>query len=399
VIAAIAAVGAGAWFYTKKSADPAVPFAKTTRETISNVLSTNGRVEPVEYVDVKAEAQGTIRTLGVRAGDTVAKGQALAEISDPALQQEIEAAAAREAAIRAEIGTLEAGGRGADFAEIDGSVARLNGEREAAQKNVESLTRLVEKKAATGYELQQAKQAVTSLDVQIAALRQKRGALVTKGELTGAQARLREAQANSEAIRARLKLYAVAAPMAGVIYDLPARAGAFVHPGDAVASVGRMDPVRVRVYVDEPELGRVAVGKAVRLTWDALPGREWKGTVDKMPSEILTMGTRQVGEVLCTIENPKRELVAGTNVNAFILTQVVEKALTIPKAAVRRDGGIGVFVLAGDGTLRWQAVKTGASDALRVEVLEGLKDGDAVAEATDGNLQNGMKVTAVIQQQ
>lgn len=396
MVVAIAALGAGAWFYSKKSADPAVPFAKTSRETISNVLSTNGRVEPIEYVDLRAESQGTLRALAVHAGDTVAKGQVLAEISDPAVQQEIDAATAREAAIRAEIGTLEAGGRSVDFAEIDGSVARLSTDREAARNNVESLTRLVEKQAATAYELQQAKQMETSLDAQIAALRQKRGALVAKGDLAGAQARLREAQANTEAIRARRRLDSVVSPMAGVIYDLPAREGAFVHPGDAVASVGRMDPVRVRVYVDEPELGRVAVGRKVRLTWDALPGREWNGTVDKMPSEIVAMGTRQVGEVLCTIGNPKRELVAGTNVNAFILTQVVEKALTIPKAAVRRDGGIGVFVLQDGNTLKWQPVKTGASDALRVEILEGLKDGDAVAEATDGNLSNGMKVTAVI---
>ncbi len=214
--------------------------------------------------------------------------------------------------------------------------------------------------------------------------------------MAGAQARLREAQANSESIRARLKLYSVVAPMSGVIYDLPARAGTFLHPGDAVASVGRLDPARVRVYVDEPELGRVAVGKKVRLTWDALAGREWNGTVEKLPTEIVTLGTREVGEVLCTVDNPKRELVPGTNVNAFILTQVVPNALTIPKAAVRRDRGIGVFVLEANSTLKWQPVKTGASDPLRVEVLDGLKDGDAVAQATDGNLSNGMKVIAVV---
>ncbi len=118
----LVAIGAGAWFYTRKSTDPVVPFAKASRETISNVLSTNGKVEPIEYMEVRAESQGLIRNLAVRNGDTVRKGDVLAEVSDPALQQEIEAAEAREAQIRAEIGTLEAGGRSADFAEIDGSV-------------------------------------------------------------------------------------------------------------------------------------------------------------------------------------------------------------------------------------------------------------------------------------
>ena len=396
VLVVLAAGGAGAWWYTKKNADPAIPFVKTSRQTISSILSTNGKVEPIEYMEVHAESQGLIRRLAVRAGDTVKKGDVLADVSDPALQQEIEAAEAREAQIRAEIGTLEAGGRNADFAEIDGSIARLNTDREAAQKNVDSLTRLVDKQAATAYELQQAKQAITTIDAQIGALRQRRGAFITKGDVTGAQARLREAQANSELIRARLKLYVITAPMAGTIYDLPARAGTFLHPGDAVASIGRLDPVHVRVYVDEPELGRVMAGAKVRLTWDALAGREWNGTVEKRPTQIVTLGTRQVGEVLCTIANPGRDLVPGTNVNAFILTQVVENALTIPKAAVRRGGGIGVFVLQPDNTVTWRLVKTGASDPLRVEVIEGLKDGDAVAEQTDGNLTNGMKVTAVV---
>ena len=137
--------------------------------------------------------------------------------------------------------------------------------------------------------------------------------------------------------------------------------------------------MRVRVYVDEPELGRVATGEPVRITWDALPGREWPGTVEKRPSEIVALGSRQVGEVLCTIANPNRELVPGKNVNAFILTQVVPNALTIPKTAVRRENGVGVFLLQ-DNTIRWRSVKTGASDALRVEVVDGLQDGDLVAQ-------------------
>jgi HlyD family secretion protein len=180
--------------------------------------------------------------------------------------------------------------------------------------------------------------------------------------------------------------------MAGTIYDLPARAGSFLNTGDPVASIGKLDPVRVRVYVDEPELGRVAAGQSVRITWDALPGRDWTGIVEKRPTEVITLGTRQVGEVLCTIGNPKRELVPGTNVNAFILTQVVENALTIPKAAVRRDATIGVFVLSPDSTLKWRQISTGASDALRVEVVKGLSDGEAVAGASETTLKDGAKV-------
>ena len=228
--------------------------------------------------------------------------------------------------------------------------------------------------------MDQAKQSVHSLDVQIEALQQRRAALVGKGDLGSAQARVQEAEANVQLARDHTGEDVIRSPIAGTIYDLPARAGSFLNAGDPVASVGKLNPVRVRVYVDEPELGRVAAGENVRITWDALPGKEWSGIVEKRPTEVITLGTRQVGEVLCTVDNPMRELVPGTNVNAFILTQVVENALTIPKAAVRRDGGIGVFVLQKDDTVRMADDHDRCFRCPSCRSPEGPHDGDAVSE-------------------
>jgi HlyD family secretion protein len=395
VIIAAAALAAG--LFLKRASNPLVPFAKTAQETISNVLSTNGKVEPAEYVDVRVDSPGIVKRVLVHAGDTVRKGQVLADLSEPGLQQELDAANAREAQARADLSTLQAGGRSADNSEIEGSISRLKTDRDAAQHNLDSLERLVSKQAATPFEVEQARQAVKSLDVQIQALEQRKKSLVGKGDIAGAEAHLNESRANVSLAQSRITQDVIRAPMAGTLYDLPARTGAFLNAGEPVASIGILDPVRVRVYVDEPELGRVAAGQSVRITWDALPGREWTGTVEKRPTEVITLGTRQVGEVLCTIGNPMHELIPGTNVNAFILTQVVENALTIPKAAVRRDNGIGVFVLQPDSTVKFQTIQTGASDALRVEVLKGLSDGALVAEPSDVTLKNGLKVTPVIQ--
>jgi len=213
----------------------------------------------------------------------------------------------------------------------------------------------------------------------------------------GLARRLREAEASVSLAKQRLAQNIITSPMSGVIYALPAREGAYLNAGDAVASVGKLNPVRVRVYVDEPEIGHIAPGEPVRITWDALPGREWHGAVQKLPTAIVALGSRQVGEVLCTIDNPERELLPGTNVNAFILTQVVQNALTIPRNAIRHDSGVGVYVLSGNNTIRWQNVRTGVSEALKVEVVSGLKEGDAVAEATDQPLHAGEKVDPVIQ--
>lgn len=385
------------WWFRKKTEAPRIVFTRPVRQTVSSMLSTNGKVEPIEYLDVRAEASGLVARVLVHQGDAVRAGQTLAVLSQPGLSEDLQAAEARDAQAKAELSTLHEGGRGSAVAELEGSANRLKAQRDAAQRNLESLQRLLEANAATRFETDQARQAVSDLDVQIQALGQRRTALVGRGDLVSAQARGRETEAGVAMAKMHLGQNLIHTPMAGIVYDLPARQGAYLNPGDPVGSVGKLDPVRVRVYVDEPELGRVATGEAVRITWDALPGREWQGTVERRPTEVIALGSRQVGEVLCTIANPSHELAPGTNVNAFILTQVVRNALTAPKSSVRRDSGTGVYILQGADTLKWQSVKTGVSDALRVEIVSGLRDGDAVAEPSGAVLKDGLRVTPVLQ--
>ena len=392
IVVVLAAAGAGIFALQRRPAVPRVPFAKTVRETLSSVLSTNGKVEPVEYVQVRVEAPGLVKGILVKAGDTVRSGQMLATLSQPGLSDELASAEARLAQARAELQTLEAGGRSADVSDVEASLRRARSERQTAQHNLESLERLLNQQAATRYDADQARQAVANLDLQITSLEQKRTALVGKGDIAGAQARVKESEANVDLARSRIASGVIRSPTAGTVYDLPARPGSYLATGDPLASIGKLDPVHVRVYVDEPELGRVAPGEMVRITWDALPGREWTGVVEKRPTEVIALGTRQVGEVLCTINNPGRELVPGTNVNAFILTEVSEHALTIPKAAIRHDKGTGVYVLEPDNVIKWQQVQSGISDALRTAITGGLKDGDAVALASDQPLRDGEKV-------
>ncbi|MGH9662403.1 MAG: efflux RND transporter periplasmic adaptor subunit, partial [Bryobacteraceae bacterium] len=195
--------------------------------------------------------------------------------------------------------------------------------------------------------------------------------------------------------RRRIALAEIRTPIAGVVYDLVARPGGFVNAGDRVASLGRLERVRVRVWVDEPELGRLAAGQNVTITWDALPGSQWTGAVEKLPAEVVALGTRQVGEVLCTIENRDGKLVPGTNVNAEIRARVVEGALTVPKEAVRREGGeAGVLVLR-EGRVEWRKVTLGFSSATRSQIAQGLDESDAVALPGDRPLRSGDAVKPI----
>jgi len=383
------------WSFAKKSEPPTVPFAKVNRETLVSTLQSNGKVEPLQYAAVRVDTAGLVVRLPVKEGQRVAQGAELAELSVPGLAAQLAAAQARVQNAKAELTTIASGGRRIDLATIEGSLARARLDREAAQREYNALHRLEEKQAATREETEEAHGKLRQSELEIEALERKRAVLVGAADRAVAEAKLHEAEADIHLAERRIADTVVRSPIAGVVYSLPVRMGAYLNAGDPVASVGVLDRLRVRVYIDEPELGRVAAGLPVNITWDALPGQKWEGKVEHLPTQVQPLGTRQVGEVLCTIENPGRELVPGTNVNAAIRASVIANALTIPKEALRRDAnGTGVFALAGS-TIQWRAVKAGSSSINRVQIAEGVTDGDAVALPTNFALHDGQRVSAV----
>ncbi|MCX6591599.1 MAG: efflux RND transporter periplasmic adaptor subunit [Acidobacteria bacterium] len=390
----LAAIALGGWWYVKSNEPPQVAFAKAERSRIESVVATNGKVEPLEWVTVRAEREGAVGKVMVTRGQTVAAGQVLATMETREARAALASAEARVAQIKVEIDTLARGGRSAEFAEIDGSLRRTKLERDQAARDAETMERLLSRRAATTVELQEAKDRVARAEAQMAALASRRGALVDIGDRAGAQARLKDAEAAVRAAQERLSLANITAPRSGVVYQVDTRPGAFLTAGTPVASIGQVDRLRVFVYVDEPELGRVAVGLPVTITWDAQAGREWKGTVEKLPTQIVPFGTRQVGEVLCLIDNPGQLLPPGANINASIRAQVVENGLSIPKEALRRENGVpGGYVLEG-GVVRWKPFKIGIASVTRIEIREGLADGALLALPTDVKLTDGVSVTA-----
>ena len=390
-------IAAGAWWvWHKKTEAPQVPFAKVKRETLISTLPTNGKVEPIEWQTVRSESEGLVEKVPLQEGQFVAKGALLAQLSQSGLAADLSAAEARVAQVQADLATLDAGGKSAELVDIENSMAKARFDKEAAQRDYNALKRLADKQAATLNDVQQAQGRLREADLQIEGLNKRRAALVGKTDKSVATARLRDAEAAVALARSRIAQTEIHAPISGIVYGLKVRPGAFLHAGDEITNIGQLDRVRVRVYVDEPELGRVAVGQPVAITWTAQPGKQWKGTVEKGATGIIALGTRQVGEVLCTIDNPGKELVPGTNVDAEIRTSVVENALTIAREALRREAaGLGVYLLDG-GVIHWRAVQTGVSSVTRVAITQGVKDGDAVALPTEEVLKDGERVKPVM---
>ena len=392
LLLAVAVVG---WGVLQKHAPPKVNFTQVKRTTLISTLPTNGKVEPFEWQGVRAERAGVVSSLAVRDGQAVRKDEVIVTISDPSLSADIQVAEARVAEARANLSALDMGGKPAELADIENSLKQARLELQQQQKEQASLERLAQQQAATKVEVDAARQKVEQSETAMEGLERRRQSLVAKSDVAAAQARLQDVQAALNLARERAAQGVVRAPMAGIIYGLTIRAGGYVNPGDLLGNVGKLDRLRVRLYVDEPELGRIAEGLPVTITWEALPGKKWEGSVERKPASIQPLGSRQVGEVLCWIDNSGHELIPGTNVDAAIRTAVVENALVVPKEVLRRDPqGSFVFRLQ-DDTLERRPVKTGNASIGEVQIIEGLGEGDRVALPSDVPVKSGDRVTPV----
>jgi HlyD family secretion protein len=307
-------------------------------------------------------------------------------------QADLAAANARIDEARSTIESLEAGGRKRDIVDIDQSVRQRNTELRQAEQDLAIAERLAAKNAGTREDVRALKDRVELLRVQIAALEARRPVLVSSADLASAKARLREATSAAALATRRIQLSTIRSPIDGVVYQLDVRQGAYLSPGALVANIGKLDALKILVYVDEPDLGRIRTGMPVKITWDAMEGKSWDGTIDKIPTQIVPLGTRQVGEVECRISNTSGDLIPGTNVNAFIETRKLEGVLLLPKEGIReRDGSSGVYLIE-NRKLVWRKVELGSSNVTRTIVKSGLKAGDVVALGPESNLKEGATV-------
>ena len=393
-LAALAILGVGALYYawSISNAVPQVPAHQIVRGSFEDLVTTNGRVEPSHWASARAERDGLVVSVPVTKGQSVGVGATLAVLDSRDAKADLAAANARIEEATASLRLLEAGGRKRDTVEIDQSVSQKRAEKLQVDKELAIAERLLARNAGTQEEVRTLKDRLELLQLQINALEARRPVLVSSSDIASAKARLREAETSAELAKRRIELSTVRTPIAGVVYQLDVKPGSFLTPGTLVASIGNVDTLKVLVFVDEPELGKIQKGMPVSITWDAMEGKKWSGSLDKIPTQIVPLGTRQVGEVECLIENPDNHLLPGTNINASIQARKQDAVLLVPKEAIRnREGSSGVYVIE-NGTLAWRKVELGNGNPTNSIVLSGLKEGDLVALGPETALKAGSKV-------
>ena len=172
-----------------------------------------------------------------------------------------------------------------------------------------------------------------------------------------------------------------------------------VKVGDLLLEMADLRKVRVRAFIDEPELGQLEPGEPVRITWDALPNRSWLGKTEIIPKQVVARGSRSVGEMLCSVDNEKLELLPNINVNIRINSKERKNVLAIPRGAVESEGGRRFVYVVKDNQLsvskkklEKREIRVGIADATRYEVISGLQEGEMVALPGDIEPRDGMLV-------
>ncbi len=371
-----------------------VQATRPVRRDIENALTTNGRIEAVNRFEVHTALAGSVERILVQRGDPVKRNQELLRLSDTGQAESLTQARARLEGAKARFASLEAGLPPVRRAVLKAERTKLAGRRESAARDLERLERLAARGAVPPVDIEAKRRLAEELAREVEALDVQLASPLALGEREEAQAAVDEAKSGVAEARVAVERLRVLSPSSGVVYSLPVSEGMYLQEGALVARVGILDAVRARIFVDEPDLGRVEQGCEAKIRADAYPGREWTCNVDRLATEVVEMGTRRVGEIQCAVRNPDGRLLPNLAVGVRIVTDRVQAAPSIPRLSVLRgDGRTFVWTLEGGEASR-REIRTGVEGPVHVEVREGLDESDIVLLQGEEPISEGQEVKA-----
>ncbi|MGH9851647.1 MAG: efflux RND transporter periplasmic adaptor subunit [Blastocatellia bacterium] len=354
------------------------------RQQQRRIVEAVGSLFAFDEVTVSSEAEGRVEQVMVDVGDRVAKGQVLARVSPVELELTVEQQRAALRQARARLGLGENDGELKDArqaAEVKKAAADLLD----AEQKYQRARSLLETGVIPRQQFDEAearyKSAKATYDLAVQQVENLRASMQqTQATLNLANKRLRDTQ--------------IRAPFAGHVKTREVTVGQYLKVQTPVMTIVNIDPLRVRLSVPEKMAPWVRVGRDVKLSLEAFPGREFVGRISRI-NPAVDEKTRTF-EIEALVANHSGDLKPGSFVKATIQSDKVDSILTIPyNAAAYLFGAYKVFVIEGK-TIKEREVKLGDRIGERVEIIEGLQTGDKIAIAEGGQqLKDGMEVEIV----
>jgi RND family efflux transporter MFP subunit len=381
---------------------------------VQRSVETVGSLLAWDEVVAKTQATGTVLRLHADLGDSVRAGQPLAELdrreADLGLQQlQADLLAARENLARAR---ATADGSGANLQRIRANrpalvadVDRTRADAEWKQLELDRNRELAAKQLIAARDVDLARAQATMAQAQVRAAEtalaqhaeqvQAAEAQVQAdlGGVKAAEAQARQREAALDLGKKRLGDTTVPSPIAGLVARRHAAVGEFVKDNSPLFTLVATDPLKYTGTVPERFAPDVRVGQEVRLQVDAYPGRSFPGRVTRI-APVVDMQTRTLA-LEAQVPNRPALLKPGFFARGLVLTRREAQAAFVPAEAIAYVVGISKVFVVVDGRATERQVRTGLREAGRVEILEGVTPGDAVATSALGQLYDGASVQVV----
>ena len=349
-------VAGGSFWYAaaqKPQRDSFLPIA-ITHGTIEEVVTAQGKLEAKQYVDVGTQVSGQVKKIHVDIGDTVTKGQLLAEIDPRVYQAQVEASEARINSLKAQLNQQKA-------------------ELTLAEQNLKRNQNLIAINAVSQQALQESESQ----------------AAVARAQVESITAQIQETESNLQGNRTNLGFTKIYAPMAGTVTTMPAREGQTLNANQTaptILQVADLDTMTVRANVAEADVNRLKEGMAVYFTTLGNSERRWQGKVRQILPSPQIVNDVVLYDVLIDVKNERRQLMTGMTTQVFFLFAKVENATIIPAEALNRpvprednESGKAYRVSVMTDTGREQRViHVGLQTRTQAEVKGGLKAGDRI---------------------
>lgn len=346
-------------------------------QPITRTLRVTGSLTADEQAEVSAETNGRVVRTPVERGSRVKQGDLLIQLSTEQTSAQMKEAEANEGGLAAKLALID--NQGFDVERVP-DVANAKADVTLAEADHTRFKSLLAQRVVSQAEYDQQAS-------RVEAARQK-----YESERNKARTDFR----SLEAARARVSLArksladtTVRAPFAGEVVERKVSVGDYVTTGTAIATVVKINPLRVLLTVPEQSVGLIKTGQPVTLQVDAYPNRTFTGTVRYVSPSLRAEQRAMTVEAI--LPNPTGELKPGFFATAFIEQPNRTAAVLVDRSAVREVGATKrVFVVKGD-TVEERIVTLGQSVDPLVEVVAGLAAGEQVA-SSKAVLRDGARI-------
>ena len=357
----------------------AVSAVAATERPIARFIRATGSLMAEEQADVAAETAGRVMAATIERGTAVSQGQELIRISSTETDAQVKEAEANAAQIEARLGIT--GGAALDVNAVP-EVQNAKAGADLAQAEFARIKSLLDQRVVSQSEYDQRRTQAEAARQQYEAA--KNGAAQQYQMLQAARARVSLA-------RKALADTSVRAPFSGVVAQRLVTTGDYVTKGMKVATIVRVNPLRVQLTVPEQAVSSMAPGQPVTFEVDAYPGRQFEGKV-KYVSPALQADQRAL-TVEAIVPNADGILKPGLFATARIEQPGRTPGVLVPAVSVLTLSGTSrVYVVAGDHVDE-RIVTTGETVGDLIEITKGLKAGERVATKHVALLADGSKVS------